>query len=131
MPYLHPWYGPDQWAGFIGAKMTMMPETDTSWVEPFVDDWDAQGALAIAPDNPWWNGVLELAESAAERGEGKFLVSTIDTHSNLDCLSAIRGPSQLCIDLIENPGGCASGARTDRQALRARLRRRVESRPHG
>jgi hypothetical protein len=105
MPNLHPWYGPDQWAGFLGAKMTMMPELGTSWVEPFVDDWDTVGALAIDPDNRWWKGVLDLAALAAEMGEGKFLVSTIDTHSNMDCLSAIRDPSRLCMDLIENPDG--------------------------
>lgn len=105
MPYLHPWYGPDQWAGFLGAKMTMMPEMDTSWIEPFVEDWDAPGVLAIDPANRWWKGILELAALAAEKGEGRFLVSTIDTHSNFDCLSAIRDPSRLCTDLFENPEG--------------------------
>lgn len=105
MPSLHPWYGPDQWAGFVGATMKMMPELDTSWIEPCVDDWDNAGALTIDSANHWWKGILELATLAADKGEGKFLVSTIDTHSNMDCLSAIRDPSRLCMDLIDNPAG--------------------------
>ncbi len=105
MPYLHPWYGPDQWAGFVGAELTPKPEMDTSWVQPFVENWDGLAPLTIDAGNRWWKAVLELCRLGAVEGQGKFLVCTIDTHSNLDCLSAIRGPAQLCVDLIDNPDG--------------------------
>lgn len=103
MPVLMPNYGPDQWAGFLGAKMTLVPDMDTSWVEPLIADWNDAPRLAVDPANQWWKAIVELARLAAERCPGKFILSSIDTHSNLDCLSALRGPAQLCMDLIENP----------------------------
>jgi hypothetical protein len=105
MPRFMPWYGPDQWAAFFGAEMSLRPDMDTSWVEPFVEDWDDLSPLTADPENKWWKGIIELAKLGAEKGEGKFLISNTDTHSNLDCMSAIRSPARLCMDLIENPDG--------------------------
>lgn len=103
MPALMPNYGPNQWAGFLNAQMTLVPDMDTSWVEPLFRNLDEIPNLAIDPANGWWKAIVELTQLAAQRGEGKFILSTIDTHSNLDCLSALRGPAQLCLDLIERP----------------------------
>lgn len=103
MPALMPNYGPDQWAGFLGARLTPVPEMDTSWAEPCVADWDDVPLLAIDPANRWWKAIVDLTRLAAQRGRGKFLLSTIDTHSNLDCLAALRGQERLCMDLIERP----------------------------
>lgn len=103
MPALMPNYGPDQWAGFLGAKMRLVPGMDTSWVEPLITGWDESPPLALDPANRWWKAIVELTRLAAQRCDGKFILSAIDTHSNLDCLSALRGPSQLCMDLIERP----------------------------
>jgi len=47
--------------------------------------------------------MLELCRKAGERGEGKFLVGMLDLHSNLDWLAAVRGPDQLCMDIIDQP----------------------------
>ena len=47
--------------------------------------------------------MLELCRKAGERGQGKFLVGAIDLHSNLDWLAAIRGPEQICMDLLDQP----------------------------
>jgi 5-methyltetrahydrofolate--homocysteine methyltransferase len=102
MPALMPNYGPDQWAAFLGAKITLAPEMDTSWAEPCVDDWD-EVSWEIDPANPWWKAIVDLTRLAAQRGEGKFILSTIDTHSNVDCLAALRGPQRLCMDLVERP----------------------------
>lgn len=103
MPALMPNYGPDQWAGFLGADLALVPDMDTSWAHPWVRDWDEAPELTIDPANRWWKAILELSRLAARRCAGKFILSTIDTHSNLDCLSAMRGPALLCTDLIERP----------------------------
>lgn len=103
MPALMPNYGPDQWAGFLGAHLNLVPDMDTSWAEPLVRDWSEQPDLALDPATPWWRAIVDLTRLAARRGAGQFLLSTIDTHSNLDCLSALRGPTQLCLDLLERP----------------------------
>ncbi len=103
MPALMPNYGPDQWAGFLGARLTLVPEMDTSWAEPLADDWDDLPPLAIDPQNPWWRAITGLTDAAAAVCEGRFLLSTIDTHSNLDCLAALRGPERLATDLVDRP----------------------------
>jgi len=103
MPCLNPCWGPDQVAAFVGADLILSPETDTSWAVPFVEDWNDIRSITIDPDNRWWVGILEFCRAAAEAGEGKFLVSSLDMHSNADCLAAIRGPARLCMDLIEQP----------------------------
>jgi len=103
MPALMPNYGPNQWAGFLNAKMTLAPDMDTSWVEPLAQPWDEAPEFTIDPENRWWKAIVNLTRLAAQRGEGKFILSTIDTHSNLDCLAALRGPAQLCLDLMERP----------------------------
>jgi len=38
-----------------------------------------------------------------EKEEGKYLLEMADFHTHLDCLRAIRGTENLCIDLIEIP----------------------------
>ena len=103
MPALMPNYGPDQWAGFLGANLALVPEQDTSWVEPLLRDWDDALAWTIDPANRWWRAIVDLTRIASVRCPGKFILSTIDTHSNLDCLSALRGPERLCLDLVERP----------------------------
>lgn len=103
MPALMPNYGPDQWAGFLGARLTLVPEMDTSWAEPCISDWAEAQPLALDSANRWWKAIVDLTRLAAERGQGRFLLSTIDTHSNLDCLAALRGAEWLCMDVIEQP----------------------------
>jgi hypothetical protein len=107
MPALMPNYGPDQWAGFLGAKLTLVPDMDTSWVKPLVGDWDEMPRMTIDPANRWWKAIVDLTRLVARQCRGRFILSTIDTHSNLDCLSALRGPSQLCLDLVERPEAVA------------------------
>ena len=60
LPICHPWLGPDQFAAWLGAEMTILPKEFTSWVKPFVDDWSKFVELAIDPDNKWWRLYLEL-----------------------------------------------------------------------
>ena len=72
-------------------------------VEPLLRDREEIPPLAIDPANRWWRAIVDLTRLAGRRCPGKFLVSTIDTHSNLDCLSALRGPERLCMDLLERP----------------------------
>jgi len=39
----------------------------------------------------------------AEYGEGRYLVSPIDSHSHADTLSALRGPQRFITDFIDHP----------------------------
>jgi hypothetical protein len=47
--------------------------------------------------------MLALYRRAAERLAGKMLIQEPDLHTNMDLLAAMRGPQQLCLDLMDEP----------------------------
>jgi len=103
VPYFDVSFGADQFSAFLGAELTMGKDKLTSWVNPFVTDW-GKFALSVKEDKDSSFGkMLSFLRFAAEYSEGKFLVSMLDLHSNMDCLSAIRGPGNLCMDLYDCP----------------------------
>ena len=110
LPYLNITWGPDTMAAFCGAELKISLETDTSWVEPCVDDL-SEFEFKISEDNPWWQRTLEFCHIACEKGQGKFLVGHLDLHSNVDLLAALRGTANLCIDIIERPDVVEQAAR--------------------
>jgi len=104
IPFYRPGWGPDQFAAFLGAELRISADSgDTNWAVPFVDDWDAAAPLAIDENRPAWRNLIESFRTAAEVGEGKFILSQLDIHSNMDALLALRGSERLCMDLVECP----------------------------
>lgn len=103
LPVCHPWLGPDQFAAWLGADMTIKPKEFTSWVKPFVDDWSKFPEFKIDHNNKWWKLYLELLRRCAEAGKDKWITAYPDLHTGIDGLSAIRGPEKLMIDMIEEP----------------------------
>ena len=103
LPVCHPWLGPDQFAAWLGAEMTIMPKAFTSWVKPFVDDWSKFPGFKIDTDNKWWKLYLELLRRCAKAGKGKWVTAYPDLHTGIDALSAIRGGENLAMDMILEP----------------------------
>ena len=103
LPVYNPWLGPDQFAGWLGAELILKPKEFTSWAKPFVDDWNNFERLKINPDNCWWKLYLEIVRASVDAGEGKWVTAYPDLHSGIDALSAIRGPENLMIDMINIP----------------------------
>lgn len=104
MPFFQPNFGPDQFAAWLGGDLRHNPDAgDTSWSVPVVDDWDFDALTIDHPHGIWWERMLEFQRIAAEVGDGKFLVGMPDIHSNMDALSALRGPQRLCLDLVDCP----------------------------
>jgi len=104
IPHFRPGFGPDQFAGFLGAELEFSRDSgDTNWPIPFVENWEDCMPLEIKEDNPTWLAVQEFHRIAYEVSQGKFLISQMDIHSNMDALLAIRGSERLCMDLIERP----------------------------
>ncbi|NUP99880.1 MAG: hypothetical protein HUU35_08495 [Armatimonadetes bacterium] len=103
MPSYTPSFGPDQISAFCGAELVIPEENyGTDWVMPCVDSWD-ETRIALQPDNPWWQRMLEFMGVLAEVFEGKMLISHLDLHSNLDTPLAMRGGERLCMDLLDQP----------------------------
>lgn len=104
IPFISPDFGPDQCGAFLSGGHLNFSEGSggTNWIEPSVASWEGFEAR-IATDGPVWKGVLGYARFLAAAARGKFLVGVCDLHSNLDALSALRGPENLCLDLMDCP----------------------------
>ncbi len=104
IPMFTPDLGPDQWAAFFGGELKFSGNSShTNWVDPIVDDWESFLPLRFDPSNETFRKMTAYAEFLAERGEGRFLVSHIDAHSNADALSALRGPERFMMDFYDFP----------------------------
>lgn len=95
-------FGPDMFSAFLGAELTVADDRRTSWVTPFVSNW-GEVTLELDRDNSLWKEMLAYLRFAAEFSKGKFLLSMLDLHSNMDCLGAIRGAENLCLDILDDP----------------------------
>jgi hypothetical protein len=103
LPVHNPWLGPDQFAAWLGAEITFRPRHNTSWVKPFVEDWDAQPEFRIDPSNRWWRLFLEITRESVRRGGDRWVTCYPDLHTGIDGLAAMRGPERLMFDLVERP----------------------------
>lgn len=96
-------FGPDHFASCLGATMEFNAASgDTSWIVPFVDDWKSAD-IRFQPDSWCWRKTVECVRYLRRRCDGKLLVSGPNLQGGLDCLSAIRGPERLAMDLVECP----------------------------
>ncbi len=104
IPYIDLTLGPDQYAAFLGADLFVEDSYVTTWVQSFVDDWSRfEVRLHDGPDS-YFDKLKRFMEYAASFADGRFLIAMLDLHSNLDALSAVRGPQNLCLDLMDCPG---------------------------
>lgn len=104
IPMASPDFGPDQWAAFYGADLTFKEEaSSTNWVDPIVQGWAEALPLKLDENNAVLRRIICYSRWLSERGEGKFLVSQIDAHSNADALSALRGAQNFMTDLYDCP----------------------------
>ncbi len=101
IPQFSPSFGPDNFAAFIGAEIEWSEgeEINTSWAVPYVEDWEDALPLTLQEDGYWWTRMVAYMEKLAAAGAGKWLVSHIDMHSNMDALVSVRGATPLCLDL--------------------------------
>lgn len=95
--------GPDQYAGFLGARIETREDMETTWAVPVVDDWESFEVRIDRSPGGYFDSVRRYITAAAEYAEGKFLINMFDLHSNMDALSALRGPQALCLDLYDSP----------------------------
>ncbi|MFA6561336.1 MAG: hypothetical protein WCV00_05455 [Verrucomicrobiia bacterium] len=103
LPVFCPWLGPDQFAAWLGADLELRPRQNTSWCKPFVQDWAEHPQLRIDPENQWWRLYLQLLRESVRAGAGKWVTGYPDLHTGIDALSAIRGPENLAMDMVNNP----------------------------
>ncbi|MBU4199437.1 MAG: hypothetical protein KKE37_12345 [Verrucomicrobia bacterium] len=98
-------FGPDEIAVFCGAELAWSDDSncDTNWSKPFVTDWTRNLPLSLKPESPLWQRMQLFYRLAGERLGGQILLQSLDFHTNMDLLAAVRGSEQLCMDLVDCP----------------------------
>lgn len=107
VPDYFPSLGPDELAVFCGGELKWSANKDgwqmTNWSKAVVKDWVAFLPIQLDESNELWKHLLKIYRRAAVKMSGKMLLTPPDLHSNMDLLSALRGPENLCMDLLDDP----------------------------
>lgn len=101
LPIYWPNLGPDVCATLFGVELTFGP--DTSWSSPIARSARAALELECSFDNEYWRFVETQMRCSIERGKGKWLTGYTDIHGHADLLTAILGPTELCLECVEDP----------------------------
>jgi hypothetical protein len=104
LPFYECSLGPDQFAAFLGGTIEYSEEAATSWVHPFWDDgYTAADVKLDRSPGGYFEKILNFIKMAREFADGRFLISMLDLHGNLDAIMAARGSQNLCFDLADDP----------------------------
>ncbi len=102
IPVFSPNLGPDFFSALLGGEIEYR-ET-TSWVAPCIADWDEPPSFDLDKESFELKWHMEIYAKAAERSRGKYFLAAPDCHSGGDALLAMRGATNLCLDLYDHPG---------------------------
>ena len=103
IPFYYLEFGPDHFSSFLGADMRAHEDSGaTSWLVPFVDDWDS-ARIEFRPDCYWWRRTVDFIRAMRAKCDGKLLIAGPTLVAGLDSLAAIRGQERLAMDLVEQP----------------------------
>jgi len=102
LPVGWPNFGPEILSAWCGCPY-VFGET-TTWSEPCIFDWARDiGKARLDMNHPLFTLMIRFTELLIERGKGKFIVGLTDLHPGGDHLAALRDPTELNIDMIDNP----------------------------
>lgn len=100
-PYLSIDIGPGSLATYLGSEPVFA--WDTIWYKECAPELEDLGELVFDPEAVWWKKHLDLVRQAKALAQDDFLVAIPDIIENVDILSAMRGPQNLCFDLMDHP----------------------------
>ncbi len=104
VPSYLPNVGPDLSSTLFGAELVF--GENTSWCQhtvPETADWERFIATPPDFDNVYWRTIDAMITRAAERFEGRYYVAMPDLHGSFDILAGVRGPENVCLDLMDEP----------------------------
>jgi hypothetical protein len=100
VPAFYPDLGADVFSACLGAPLEYSEHT--TWAKQTIADWDHPPPFQIDRDSFAWKWHHDIYRVAAKRAEGKYFLGAPDCHSGGDCLLAMRGGSNLCLDLYDH-----------------------------
>jgi len=99
--------GAGSMALYLGGEPIFKP--DTVWYKEKFSNADEFRLLSFDENNYWWKTHQSMMKEARELAKGDFFVAIPDIIENLDILSALRGPQNLCYDIMDNPQAVHDG----------------------
>ena len=100
-PEIETGFGPGTLACYLGSEPLFA--WDTVWFKECIRDYAEFGPPRLDPGNRWWKKQVETATAAAALAKDDYFVSLPDIVESVDILAAMRGPQQLCFDLVDQP----------------------------
>lgn len=100
-PRWYPDFGPGIMAGFLGARVKLMP--DTVWFEPVEKKPIQELYPAFDPDNIWWQRVYDLTQAAVAHFGDQVSIAFTDLGGNLDILSSLHATERMLMEVIDAP----------------------------
>lgn len=99
-PILWPNLGPDIFGATLGCDIEF--GESTSWAHPVL------GALENCPvtrntENTWYKKIVAMTRAIAEDSRGDYIAGITDLHGGMDGMVSLRGPEQLCVDMLDEP----------------------------
>ena len=102
MPVSYPDLGPEILSAMAGCPYHYGEHT--TWTDPCIHDWEADGPKAVMDINhPLSKKLEQFTKLLLELGKGKFIVGLSDFHPGGDHVAALRDPQTLAFDLLDNP----------------------------
>jgi hypothetical protein len=92
--------GPGSMVTYLGSDPVFA--YDTVWYKESVEDWN-EAIIAYDEKSHWLQRHLRLIRQAQESANGDFNVNIPDIVENIDILSALRGPQNMCYDIVDEP----------------------------
>jgi len=100
IPVFNPNLGPDILGAIAGCELEY--GQDTSWAVHCVHNWDDYPELVFNTNNRYWKKIEAITKAAVEDAQGDYLVGITDLHPGTDGLASLRGPQELCLDMLDN-----------------------------
>ena len=102
VPSWTPNVGPDLTSTLFGAELVF--GESTSWCQHTLHntpDWERFIGTPPNFDNLYWKTIDAMITLATERFAGRYYVAMPDLHGSFDMLSGLRGPEDLCLDIVD------------------------------
>ena len=94
-------FGPDILGAICGCEIEF--GQDTSWAVHKKGGLEDLGEISFDSGNKWLRRLDEHTKILAAESGGEYVVGITDLHPGMDALVSLRGPENLCIDIIETP----------------------------
>ena len=101
--------GPGSMALYLGCEPGFA--WDTLWFKEKCESPGEFMGLKYDENNSWWKLHQKMLKEAVELSERDFYVAIPGIVENLDILSSLRGPQNLCFDILDEPDAVMEGVK--------------------